>query len=189
MTRAPGAKPGETTTPAGAAHTGGSPAGRPPPAEVGTGALRVLGWAATGVALLGAAVAAYLTIAHLTTPAVLACSDTGAIDCARVTTSPQSVIAGVPVAILGLAYFVAMAGLNLPGAWSARGRLGAWAARLRLAGAVAGMGFVVYLVSAEVLVIGAICIYCTIVHVLAFTLFVLVVSGTARRGLGAATST
>ena len=44
----------------------------------------------------------------------LVCSDTGAINCTKVTTSPQSVIFGIPVAVLGLAYFVPMIALCLP---------------------------------------------------------------------------
>ncbi|MGH9072856.1 MAG: vitamin K epoxide reductase family protein [Acidimicrobiales bacterium] len=141
--------------------------------------------AATVVAVLGAAVAAYLTVAHFTTSAVLLCSGSGTIDCAKVTTSPESVIVGIPVAVLGLFYFLVMVGLNLPRSWRAEGRVGAWLARLRLVGVVVGIGFALYLVSAEVLVIGSICIYCTIAHILAFALFVLVAAGSAQRGLGA----
>lgn len=144
-----------------------------------------LPWVATGVALVGVADAVYLTIAHFTTSAILACSDTGLVNCARVTTSAQSSILGIPVAVLGLAYFAAMVGINLPWSWRVGGPKGAWLARGRLAGAVGGMGFVVYLVSAELLVIGSICLYCTIIHFLAFVLFVLVAMGSAQRGLGA----
>lgn len=163
-----------------------APAARTDAAETGTGTegpATWLPWVATGVALAGVADAIYLTIAHFTTAAILACSDTGLVNCARVTTSAQSSIVGVPVAVLGLAYFVAMVGLNLPWSWRASGTAGAWLARARLAGAVAGMGFVIYLVSAELLVIGSICLYCTIIHFLAFVLFVLVAVGSTQRGL------
>lgn len=142
-----------------------------------------LPWVATLVSLAGVAVATYLTVAHFTTPALLSCPDTGIVNCAKVTTSPESVIVGIPVAVLGLAFFVAMVVLNLPRSWSASGPLGAWAARLRLAGVIVGICFVLYLVSAELLIIGSICIYCTAVHVLTFVLFVLVASGTSQRGL------
>lgn len=142
-----------------------------------------LPWAAATVSLLGAALAAYLTAAHYTTPALLACSDRGVVNCAQVTTSPESKVAGVPVAVLGLAFFLAMTGLNHPRAWRSRGRAGWVVALLRLGGVVAGMGFALYLVATELLVIGAICLYCTATHVAAFALFVLVAAGTAQRGL------
>jgi len=162
----------------------------PGPPEAADQALPVvsrwLPWAAVLVAMAGVAVASYLTYAHFTTAAVLSCPDTGVVNCTKVTTSPESVIFGViPVAVLGLAYFLAMVGLNLPWSWEARGRAGAWLARIRLAGAVVGIGFVLYLVSMEILVIGAICIYCTVVHVLTFGLLLLVAAGTAQRGLEA----
>lgn len=144
------------------------------------------GWlplAATGIALLGVADAIYLTIAHFTTAGILVCSDKGAINCAKVTTSAQSEFLGMPVAVLGLAYFAVMVGLNLPQSWRAAGSVGAWLARARLVGVVAGIGFAIWLVYAELLIIGNICIFCTIAHLLAFVLFVLVVFGSTQRGL------
>ena len=50
-----------------------------------------------------------------------------------------------------------------------------WVPMVRLAGAVAGMAFVLWLVYAELFVVRAICLWCTVVHVLAFALFVIVV--------------
>ena len=56
-----------------------------------------------------------------------------------------------------------------------------------MAAAVAGMGFVLYLIYAELIQIGNICLWCTSVHVITFLLFVLMVftatlgSGTAAR--------
>src|ERR1700690_3469317 len=69
------------------------------------------------VCLLGIAVAGYLTYAHYTDARNLACSDRGVVNCAKVTTSTQSHFLGIPVAVLGLAYFVAMTALCLPWAW------------------------------------------------------------------------
>ena len=60
---------------------------------------------AVGLALAGLAISSYLTIAHYTTHVSLACSDTGTIDCQKVTTSPQSMIGKVPVADLGVVFF------------------------------------------------------------------------------------
>jgi uncharacterized membrane protein len=53
----------------------------------------------------------------------------------------------------------------------------------RLVLAVGGMGFALYLISAELLSIKAICLWCTTVHVLTFALFVLTMAGTSRLGL------
>ena len=41
----------------------------------------------------------------------------GAINCEKVTTSPQSYVFGIPVAMLGLVFFVPMLVLCLPAAW------------------------------------------------------------------------
>jgi uncharacterized membrane protein len=111
----------------------------------------------------------YLTLAHYTASVPLACSDTGTINCAKVTESPESVIFGViPVAVLGLAYFVGMAVLCSPPAWRMRLPAVRW---LRGAGAIAGIGMVVYLVYTELFTLDAICIYCTAVHAVTFVLF------------------
>jgi uncharacterized membrane protein len=120
-------------------------------------------------------VAFYLTLTHYDASAVkLLCSSNGAIDCEKVTTSPQSIVFGVPVALIGLIFYTVMLGLNLPFMWRSRYR---WVAPLRLAGVVAGIGMVLYLISAELFQIKAICIYCTAVHALTFVLFMLVVTG------------
>jgi uncharacterized membrane protein len=152
------------------------------PAATGAGAAvppsGVPRWAApAGLALsvAGLAVAAYLTVAHYTTSAILACSDSGIVNCGKVTTSPESVILGIPVAVLGLVFFASMIGLNLPVAWR---RGGLALGLVRQAAVVVGIGFVLYLVSAELLVIGAICLWCTSVHVLTFLLFLVVTAAT-----------
>ena len=124
------------------------------------------------LSLAGLGVAIYLTIAHYTSPTVLACSDKGVVNCASVTTSAESSIVGIPVAVLGLLFFVAMTVLNLPAAWRSTDRR-VHLARMGLA--VVGMLMVLWLVYAELFLIGAICLYCTIVHVLTFALFVLAV--------------
>ena len=75
------------------------------------------------ICVLGIAVASYLTYAHYTDASNLACSDSGTINCAKVTTSAQSRFLGMPVAVLGLAYFVAMAAVCLPFAWRRQERI------------------------------------------------------------------
>jgi len=126
---------------------------------------------ALGLSLLGLGIAVYLTIAHFGR-APLVCSNSGAINCEKVTTSTQSYFLHVPVAVLGLAFYTAVTAINLPFAWRSSDRR-VHIARLALLGL--GMCFALYLVSAELLIIGAICLWCTGVHVVTFALFVLVV--------------
>ena len=52
---------------------------------------------------------------------------------------------------------------------------------MRLAAAVTGMGFVVYLIYAELVEIGQICPYCTSVHIITFSVFALILFQTALR--------
>ena len=103
---------------------------------------------------------------------MLACSSTGVIDCERVTTSAQSEVLGIPVALLGLGWFLAMCVALLAVGMALAAP---WLSAARQAGVVAGMAFVLWLVYAELFVIDAICLWCTVVHVLAFALFVIVV--------------
>ena len=85
-----------------------------------TAARAVPAWVLVSSAILvviGLADAAYLTLTHFSEHVRLACSDSGTINCAKVTTSPQSSMLGIPVAVLGLAYFLVAAGLCAPPAW------------------------------------------------------------------------
>ena len=126
--------------------------------------------------VLGLVDAAYLTVDHYSSSTTLACSDSGAINCLKVTTSSYSKVAGVPVALLGLIFFVALTALCLPGAWRSTNRN---VRRLRLAATTVGMISVLYLVWVELFKVDAICLWCTGVHVLTFALFALVVMDTA----------
>jgi uncharacterized membrane protein len=130
--------------------------------------------AALVLSLAGVGVSVYLTIAHYTSSSILACSDKGVVNCAKVTTSPESVVFGIfPVAVLGLAFYVVMAAINSPWAWRSQLPLLWWG---RTAAAIAGIGFVIYLLYAEIIQIGNICLWCTSVHVITFLLFVLLMS-------------
>lgn len=124
----------------------------------------------------GLGVSIYLTIAHYTATVSLACPETSTINCEKVTTSPESMVFGIPVAVLGLAYFVAMVVLNSPPAWRSEAPALRW---LRLLSAVVGVGFVCWLVYAELFKVDAICLWCTSVHVINFILFCLIAIGTA----------
>ncbi|HJY56321.1 MAG TPA: vitamin K epoxide reductase family protein [Streptosporangiaceae bacterium] len=132
------------------------------------------------LSLAGLGVSIYLTIAHFTDKPLAGCAESGAINCTKVTTSPQSYVFGIPVAVLGLAFFVAAVALMSPWAWrSARREV----ALIRLASLVVGMAFVLYLLYAELLIIGSICLYCTSVHAITFLLFVLTIFAAAAWGL------
>jgi uncharacterized membrane protein len=136
----------------------------------------VLSLAALGVSI-------YLTIVHYASPKLLVCSANGTINCEKVVTSPESMVFGVlPVAVLGLAFYVFMVAINSPWAWRSRQPVIWWA---RLGGVITGIGFVLYLLYAEIIQIGNICLWCTSVHVITFLLFVLLVFY-ATLGTGAA---
>ncbi|HEY2278457.1 MAG TPA: vitamin K epoxide reductase family protein [Streptosporangiaceae bacterium] len=130
-----------------------------------------LRWTTFALALIGLGVSIYLTYAHYTESALAGCTETtGVVNCGKVTTSEQSVVFGIPVAVLGLAFYVFMVAIMSPWAWKARRREVGLA---RLASLVVGIGFVLYLIYAELFDIGSICLYCTSVHVITFFLFVL----------------
>jgi uncharacterized membrane protein len=122
----------------------------------------------------GLGVSIYLTLTHYTKVVSLVCSNNGAINCEKVTTSPQSMVFGIPVAVLGLVFFVSMLALCLPRVYQ-RPEIGL--ARLRLASSVVGIGFVFYLLYSELFVIHAICLWCSSVHILTFIIFCLLVTG------------
>jgi uncharacterized membrane protein len=152
-------------------------------ARVTTPSRQVRTWAmAASLALSLAAVgiSSYLTVTHYSDPAALACPDTGIVNCTLVTTSSSSVMLGIPLAVLGLVWAVVMTALTVPWAWrSAR----AWVDRARLAASGAGAAMVLYLVYVELFRIGAICLWCTAMHVTAVLLFgvVLAARATPRR--------
>ena len=67
------------------------------------------------LSIIGLAGSVYLTIAHFDTHVSLVCPDLG--PCNRILTSNTSHFLGIPVPVLGLAYFVPMTLLCLPVAW------------------------------------------------------------------------
>jgi uncharacterized membrane protein len=127
------------------------------------------------LSICGLGVATYLTITHYDTHVSLVCADNGAINCEKVTTSPQSVVFGIPVAVLGLAFFLPMIAMCLPAAWRSADR------RIHLARlivSVIGIGTIIYLLIAELFIIKAICLWCSGIHVITFILFVIIVTAT-----------
>jgi len=132
------------------------------------------------LALAGLGVSIYLTIAHFTESALAGCSESGLVNCTKVTTSAESYAFGIPVAVLGLAFFVFSVVIMSPWAWRSTRREIHLA---RIASLVVGIGFVLYLLYAELFTIGSICLYCTSVHVITFLLFVLTAFAAAAWGL------
>jgi len=165
--QAAGTSPAEPVAPA-------IPAGPPP----------WLQWVTFGLAILGLADSAYETYAHYTGSQLAGCptGGHGTFDCAAVITSSQSMVFGVfPVAVLGLAFYVFVTAIMSPWAWRMQRRE---VGLLRLVAMITGMGFVMYLIYAEVVQIQQICEYCTGVHVITFLLFCITVFSAAIWGLG-----
>ena len=112
---------------------------------------RILRIALLAVTGAGVAVAAYLTWVHFQ-PDSLIC--TGGGGCEKVQDSEYSVIAGIPVAVLGL------------GAWVAALALALWdselARTLLTALSLVALAFAVYLVILQLFVINAICVWCMV---------------------------
>jgi uncharacterized membrane protein len=130
------------------------------------------------LSLVAVGITAYLTYTHYTDPGGLACPDTGVINCTLVTTSPWSVLLGVPVALLGLLWAAAMTVVNLPRLWRSPSRV---VDTLRLGLAGAGAGMVLYLVYVELFRVNAICLWCTGVHITAVLLFGMILAARSPR--------
>ena len=133
--------------------------------------------AAPLLCLAGLGVSLYLTIAHYNAKVILACPATGIVNCAKVTESPQSAILGVPVALLGLLYFVAITPLHLPAAWRSESNL---LRRARVGAAVAGILMVLYLIYTELFTLDALCLWCSAVHGITFLQFVATLVATTQ---------
>ena len=136
-----------------------------------------------GLALLGlpgSGVAAYLLDAHWADRPTV-CGGVG--QCELVQTSEYSDIAGVPVALLGLLYFVAMAFLALA---RLRWMLGTpeWAQPAALSMALAATAFVAYLTYVEMFVLEEICIWCLALAALTAASLALTVWGLFSGGEG-----
>lgn len=122
-------------------------------------------WSAV-LGLLGLGVSLYLTLVHYSQGYVpLACASGGVVNCDLVISSAESAIGPVPVALLGVAWFAMYLGL-------VRART---AVAYRLAWAATGLAFVFYLVYAELFLIGALCLWCTAVHLVVIALFLLTI--------------
>ena len=108
------------------------------------------------VGLPGSAVGGYLTYVRWS-DSPEACYGIG--ECGSVQTSSYSEVAGVPVALLGLLYFIAVSALAAARLKLPREEM-AWAAPTALSLALAATGFAAYLAYVEVSVLDAICAWC-----------------------------
>jgi uncharacterized membrane protein len=128
--------------------------------------------AIASIALLGVAIATYLVYIHYAGIKPICAAGGGG--CEKVQTSDYAKLAGIPVAVLGLAgYLAILASLFV------RGDLG------RLAGAaiaLSGFGFSVYLTYREIFTIKAICQWCVGSAVLMTLLAGLTVARLIRAG-------
>lgn len=169
-----GARPSSAVTPQLAGRPAGGPVGRLLRAIWSPfGSMGALPLATLVLSLYGLGASIYLTLAHYDTHITLACSGKGLVNCEAVTTSPESMVFGVlPVAVLGLAFYVFMVAVNSPWGWRLTQPVVRWA---RFGSVIVGMGFVLYLIYAEIDQIHAICLWCTSVHVATFLIFALLV--------------
>src|SRR5271156_3802018 len=103
------------------------------------------------LALSGVVVSALALREHYRTEGDAPCSINERWDCGIVNKSPYAMLAGVPVAALGIAGYLMMGALAWRRAW-----------RLVLAVALVGLGFSLYLAHIEKDVLGVWCIYCVI---------------------------
>jgi uncharacterized membrane protein len=128
------------------------------------------------VALIGLGISIYLTIEHYTGSKTLACPENATLNCQKVTTSAWSHIGPIPVALLGLIFFVGMTALVTPYAWR-------WSVLdgLRVLGAIVGVLSALYLVWAELFRIDAICLFCTGVHLCSLILLGLILWTTSEK--------
>lgn len=128
------------------------------------------------LSLAGLGASIYLTIAHYTQTALAGCPANATFNCTKVTTSPESIVFGIPVAVLGLAFYVFLVAINSPWAWRSDLAVIRW---VRLGSMIAGIVFVLYLIYVELFKVNAICEYCTGVHIITFLLFGLIMFHTA----------
>jgi uncharacterized membrane protein len=123
---------------------------------------RLLRGALLAVAVAGIGVASYLTYVHYQ-PAALICTAGGG--CETVQDSRYAVLAGIPVAVLGLCAWVAAFVLTV---WSSE-----LTRTITAALALVALAFATYLVILQLFVIDAICVWCMLNDVILVPLLAL----------------
>jgi uncharacterized membrane protein len=127
---------------------------------------RTLAWATAALALIGLGISTFLTWYDIVTPRGV-CSLTGFFGCSEILTSQYSRIGGVPTAFVGALWFIVVLWLAIVVTRSEARliHLLAWSLL-----AIPGVGALGYI---ELVVIGAICPFCTSAHVLGLAILVL----------------
>lgn len=127
---------------------------------------RTRAWAIAALALIGLSVSIFLTWYDIITPKGF-CSLTGFFGCSEILTSRYSKIGIVPTAFLGALWFIVVLWLAIIVART-EGRLIyllVWSSL-----AIPGVAALVYI---ELVVIGAICPFCTAAHLLGLAIMIL----------------
>lgn len=117
------------------------------------------------LAVLGIAVSSLALREHYNT-GVSPCDINSKWDCGIVNHSPFAVIAGVPVAVIGILGYLLLGGLSFIRAY-----------RVMLVLALAGLGFSIYLAHIEATILGVWCIYC-VMSLVTISLMTLLLLGT-----------
>lgn len=129
---------------------------------------------ALGASVAGLAVSAYLTSVHYAA-AQLVCTTAGPINCERVLASGYAVIAGssLPTSAAGVVWFAGSAAVAAA-TWLGIGRSRLPA--LQIVWSSIGLLTVVYLLFVEIVLVGALCLWCTAAHVLVVAIFLVTVT-------------
>lgn len=124
--------------------------------------------------LAGIGIAIYLTSVHYEN-VPLVCSDKGLVDCARVLSSPYSVVPGtsIPITIPGLLWAVASAALAVFALFQRDERR--WLLVAQFGWTLVGILTVLYLVYVEIVRLHTICAWCTGMHVLILLMFLVTI--------------
>jgi uncharacterized membrane protein len=127
--------------------------------------------------LAGLGISVYLTVVHYSTIA-LACPANAVVNCEQVLASSFAVIggSGMPTSAAGIVWFAVSTALAVA-MWLARGpRL----ARVQLAWSAVGLVTVVYLVYVEIVLLGAVCIWCSAAHLMVLVIFLVALTRLQR---------
>jgi uncharacterized membrane protein len=124
--------------------------------------------------MAGLGVSLYLTIVHYSA-IPLVCTTSGAVNCEVVLSSGYAVIAGsaLPTAAAGIVWFLVSGALAI-GQWT--GRSSRLITRLQVAWSALGLLTVLFLVFVEIVILGAICLWCTAAHVFVLVTFLLAIT-------------
>lgn len=114
----------------------------------------------------GLLVSLYLTLVRYSDGQIpLVCPNAGFINCEEVLSSAESSVGTLPVALLGVLFFSVSLVLET-----------LRRVRLQLAWTAIGLAFVFYLVYVGMFLIGALCVWCTVVQVIVAAIFLIAVA-------------